>query len=102
MHPSITYSDGVITIAGMDSKTTYYLCPSPDCELFFTPGNIPCEHDCPWESKMKKIIKCFSCGKLIILGGDHISWCRVDCDCGASNFQRMSGRYRLIFEMPEV
>ena len=25
----------------------------------------------------------------------HNSWCRVTCECGAENMQRMSGRYRL-------
>jgi hypothetical protein len=102
MYPGIKYSDGVIAVGDMDSKTTYFLCPSPDCEMFFAPDrNVPCETECPWESQMKKIIKCGVCGKLIILDGDHFCWCRVDCECGASLFGRMKTKYRLIFEMPK-
>lgn len=102
MHPSIKYSDGITKTNDTDSETTYILCPSPDCELYFMHGKFPCEHDCPWESKQKKIIRCWSCGKLIELDGNHCSWCRVDCECGAQNMQRMSGKYRLLFEMPKV
>ena len=101
MYPGIKYSNGVITVADMDSETNYFLCPSPDCELFFAPEHVPCEDNCPFESKMKKIIRCARCGKVIILDGDHFCWCRVDCECGAWNFQRNKPTYRLIFEMPK-
>ena len=101
MHPSIKYSDGIIKLSEVSPEINYFLCPNPDCELYFSPTSIPCDRDCPWESSQKIIIKCWSCGKLITLDGDHCSWCRVDCECGASNFQRMSGKYRLIFEMPK-
>jgi hypothetical protein len=81
----------------MDADTTYILCPDSECQLFFdTTRSLPCETDCPRKEDMKKIVKCFSCGELIELDGDHFGFRRVNCKCGAWNFQRMSSKYQLI------
>ncbi len=76
-----------------DTECTYFLCPDKKCRLFWKPDcQIPCDRACP--HKAEKAIVCWKCKKTIVLPYDHFSWCRVDCACGASNFQRMSGRYR--------
>ena len=98
MHPSITYKEGVISVDSLESDINYYICPNHDCEGFFSEKDL-CDRDCPWESHQRIVIKCWSCGKTIVLPGDHCSWCRVDCECGAANFQRMSGKSRLVFWM---
>jgi hypothetical protein len=98
------HENGIIKKSEMDNKTTYILCPQSGCELFFAERRIPCEHDCPFESSLIKIIKCLGCGNTIELPGDHRSIYRVDHDepggCNSGMFQRMSGRYRLIYERP--
>src|ERR1035437_3882270 len=76
-----------------DAECTYFLCPDSKCKLFTKPNCfVPCESECP--KKAKKAVVCFSCKKAILLPNNHCSWRRVDCKCGASNFQRMSSRYR--------
>ncbi len=76
-----------------DEDCTYFLCPDASCKLFKKPDcRVPCERECPCEAQ--KAIVCFACYKTIVLPYNHCSFCRVDCKCGASNFQRMSGRYR--------
>ena len=84
-----------------DVEATYFLCPDKKCHLFVKPKcHIPCDDHCP--RKAKKAIVCWSCKKTIILPHDHFSWCRVDCGyCGASNFQRMSGKYRRLNLQPK-
>lgn len=73
---------------------TYFLCPDADCGLFWKLScSVPCERGCP--RKAKKAIVCWSCKRTIVLPYTHSAYCRVDCKCGASNFQRMSGQYRL-------
>lgn len=89
----------------MRDDTTYILCPDKSCKLFFEPDcTIPCESECPKESEMKKLVLC-SCGEIVVLDGDHFSVLRVDHNCAngntASNFCRMSGKYHLIYEVPE-
>ena len=80
-----------------DATCTYFLCPDSSCALFTKPNcHIPCDHDCPKAAHMKKAIVCFNCKRVIKLPADHFSWCRVDCKCGAMNFQRMSGSYRRV------
>jgi hypothetical protein len=80
-----------------DSECTYFLCPNKTCDLFMKPDcHVPCDHECP--HKAEKAIVCH-CGTIIILPFDHFSLCRVDCDCGGCNFQRMSGKYRR-FNLP--
>jgi hypothetical protein len=81
-----------MTLRLRDTDCTYFLCPDKRCRLFRKPGHVPCDRECPHQAK--KAIVCFSCRKTITLPYDHFSWCRVDCTCGAQNFQRMSGRYR--------
>ena len=102
---TMKYSDGVITKSKMDTKTTYIFCPDPKCKLFWDTGkHFPCEWDCPLVEDMQKVIKCIGCGELTILPGDHHYFCRVDHRCPngntASNFQRMSGQYQLIYKIP--
>ena len=88
----------------MNTETTYILCPNPECKLFYSTDCFACESDCPHEEHLIKIIKCF-CGELIDLPGDNMSWCRVDHTClnGFTRmlFQRMSGKYQLMYERPE-
>ena len=81
----------------VDTDRAYFVCPDDACDLFFKSDcHIPCDHECPRESEMRKVIVCHLCKKPIELPGDHFSWQRVDCECGASNFQRMSGKYTLV------
>jgi hypothetical protein len=82
-----------------DTECTYFLCPDPDCELFFRPDcHVPCDNECP--HKAEKAIVCRACGATIILPFEHFSWCRVECACGGCNFQRMSGIYQR-FHLPD-
>ncbi len=79
----------------MDDNCTYFLCPDRKCRLFAKPNcHVPCDHDCPRHAQ--KAIVCWSCKKTIVLSYGHSSFYRVDCDCGASLFTRMSGIYRRI------
>ena len=81
---------------------TYFLCPNIKCHLFWKPNcHVPCEHECPKKSKMKMVIVCDICGKNIVLPGDHCSWCRVDCECGASLFLRMPDKYGIIYSLQD-
>jgi hypothetical protein len=103
-YSDIKYSDGIIKKSDTNDETTYILCPDPECELFFdVTRNIPCESDCPHIEKQIKIIKCH-CGELVELPGDHHMFRRVEHNCANGNtawmFQRMSGKYRLIYERP--
>jgi hypothetical protein len=76
-----------------DHGCTYFLCPDPSCSLFTKPDClVPCESKCPYGAE--KAVVCFNCGETIILPNDHSMFRRVDCSCGASNFQRMSSKYR--------
>ena len=79
-----------------DTKATYILCPDKECNYFYdTSRRLRCDRNCPYGDKMKMIIVCGNCGKNIELPYNHSMCYRVDCKCGACNFQRMSGRYRL-------
>jgi len=76
-----------------DTGCTYFLCPDKSCSLFTKPGGMaPCESECPHEAK--KAVVCFNCRRTIVLPYGHCLFLRVDCECGASGFQRMSGKYR--------
>ena len=89
-------------IAEMKPEITYILCPDPSCKLFFKPNcHIPCEYECPKQLEMKKLVFCPICKTAIELDGNHSSMMRVDCNCGASLFYRMTGKYHLIYERPE-
>lgn len=75
-----------------DTECTYFLCPDKKCKLFYKPDCwVPCAHECP--KKAKKAIVCWNCKRVIKLPYKYCSWCRVDCKCGAANFQLMSGTY---------
>lgn len=76
-----------------DSECTYFLCPDSKCQLFTKLDcHVPCEFECP--KSADKAIVCWNCKTVINLGYKHCSFFRVDCKCGAANFQRMSGKYR--------
>lgn len=97
---------GVIKKSEVNRETTYILCPNPECQLFFKPNcTIPCEFQCPYESEMRKIVKCGGCDEIIVLDGDSSPMKRVDHDCRdgvtASTFARGSAKYQLIYKMPE-
>ena len=90
-------------ISEMDDDTTYILCPDKTCKLYWdTSQCIPRENNCPHQDRQIKLIICTGCQGLIELPGDHSGLCRVDHDCPdgfrASNFQRMSGKYFLLYE----
>ena len=91
---------GIIKKSDMKEDITYILCPDPSCQLFFKPDcMVPCENNCPKQDEMKKLILC-KCGEIVELPGEHGWMFRVDCECGASLFDRMSGKYQLIYERP--
>lgn len=97
--------DFIIQKEDMNTDTTYLLCPDPTCKLFWDTSRFtPCESECPMQDKLIKMIRC-RCGEVIELPGDHSMLRRVDHEHGdgsrASNFQRMSGKYRIMYERPE-
>ena len=97
--------DTVTLKDNMDRDTTYLLCPDPTCKLFWdTSRFIPCEDECPLQDKLIKMIRC-RCGEVIELPGDHFMLRRVDHKHkdgnNANNFQRMSGKYGIMYERPE-
>lgn len=85
------------------SGLTYIICPEKSCRLFWDTSRFcPCERDCPKIGEMKKAVICFRCLQVIILDGND-SWAkRIDCQCGASTFCRMSGRYQLVYSQAEI
>lgn len=95
----------VIRKEDMDRETTYLLCPDPTCKLFWDTSRFtPCENECPLQEKLIKMVRCY-CGEVIELSGDHSMLRRVDHECAngdrASNFQQLSGKYRLMYQRPE-
>lgn len=87
------------------NDTTYLLCPDKTCKLFWDVTRYtPCESNCPMQDRLIKIIICQRCREVVELRGNHFSWDRVDHDCpdggGCMNFQRMSGKYELLYEKP--
>lgn len=52
---------------------TYFLCPKKSCKLFFdqTVNTVPCEYNCPYKKKLKKLVICEHCGEIAVLSGDH-------------------------------
>jgi hypothetical protein len=96
---------GIIKKAQMDDETTYFLCPDPKCDLFSDPVKFYCESECPRIDELIKIIQCTNCKEPIELPGNHRSFQRVDHNCAdggrPSMFQRMSGKYRRIYERPK-
>ena len=76
----------------------YIVCPDFDCKVWEQKGIITklCSENCKGEPDL--YIICHSCGKKILVGIKHCSWLRVDCECGACNFQRMSGKYHRVKE----
>jgi|TARA_B100002003_G_C14140945_1_gene548641 hypothetical protein len=83
---------------------TYLLCPDKSCELYGDASSLPtCEHDCPKEDELVKIIFCKRCHNIIELPGNHSYARRVICDpgCGTMNLHRLSGKYQIIYEKPE-
>lgn len=71
----------------------YIECPDLNCQVWFEEDSIEklCSEKCPGQPKL--YIKCFSCGAQIYVELLSCRWARIDCDCGACNFQRMSGQY---------
>ena len=85
-------------------KVNYYHCPDNDCVLFWNPtSRCHCDGHCPHGDKMKIVIICHHCKAEIDLGHQHCKLQRVDCECGACNFHRMSGKSQLVrkdYEQP--
>ncbi|MEA3430056.1 MAG: hypothetical protein U9R08_02185 [Nanoarchaeota archaeon] len=82
---------------------TYLLCPDKSCNLF-DPATAICEHGCPYQNKLQKIIKCIRCKELIYLPGNHSPPQRIQhlCPDGREIGQfRLSGEYQIIYEKPE-
>ncbi|MDD3101715.1 MAG: hypothetical protein PHE59_01040 [Patescibacteria group bacterium] len=91
-------------ISEMESGVTYIICPDKKCKLFWdTTRPCPCDGKCPHGKKVKLVIICLNCHGMIVLPGNHCSWCRIDHACpngmNAMNF-RMSGKYQLLHKMP--
>lgn len=115
MNPNYTHSmrplnllpeDFTIRTKEMDTHTTYLLCPDHTCDLYFDTSRwCPCESECPQQGALIKMIRCL-CGKVLELPGTHDMLRRVDHEHSdgsrASNFQRMSGRYHLLYEKPQT
>lgn len=105
MYFFMSFDDGVIKKSEMDTKTTYLLCPDRSCKLFFDLYKEWCELECPRKDDLVKIVQCVNCLEPIELPGDHFYFCAVTHKCpdGRSPlmFQRMSGRYCLIYERPQ-
>lgn len=96
----------------MEINVTYIICPdkSKRCRLFLntndnTKDYYRCERHCPQKDKLKLIIICDNCKEMIILPGDHDSWCRIEHQCSsgpglAFNF-RMDNRHYLLYKIPK-
>jgi len=86
------------------SDHTYIICPDAACRQYFDLSrSCPCEHDCPKEAAMKKVVICPQCSNVIVLAGDHFSWCLVECSrCGVINWHRMSGNYMLVYDINQI
>src|SRR3989344_5213070 len=97
--------EGNIQKSEMDTNTTYLLCPDRSCRLFFDPDREWCETACPRKDVLVKIIQCVNCSEPIELSGDHHRYSSVTHECADGRhplmFQRMSGRYCLIYERPK-
>jgi len=86
----------------LEAEVNYILCPDKKCGLFWDERiNWACESYCPKKSLEKKIISCTLCKEMIVLPGDHNWMQNVSCKCGALHFTRMSGKYKLIYDIPK-
>jgi len=80
-------------------EINYIECPDEHCEVWFEQGqNIEklCAEKCKGSPKLY-IICSHGCGKKIYRELDKGKYLRVDCDCGACHFSRMSGIYERVF-----
>ncbi len=97
--------EGIINKPEMNTETTYLLCPDRTCQLFSDPAKNWCESECPRIADLVKIIQCHNCQEPIELPGNHYLIERVDHNCHDGRhpamFQRMSGKYQLIYERPK-
>ena len=97
--------EGIIKKSDMNTETTYLLCPDRSCKLFFDTNKEWCEQECPQKDDLVKIIQCHNCEEPIELPGDHHYIENVTHECSDGRhplmFQRMSGRYCLIYEKPK-
>jgi hypothetical protein len=91
----------------MKVNVTYIICPEKTCRLFWdtiTEGALSCDGYCPFKSKLQLAIICHNCLEIITLPGNHSMWARIDHKCPngdlAGNF-RMSGKYHLLYKLPE-
>lgn len=90
----------------INAETTYIICPDISCNGFLEDrlrctvspksymDNKP-EDVCPFYDKGKKVLFCFR-GHPNELELDEGTWHRIDCKCGASSFQLMSGKYHRV------
>lgn len=90
----------------MEKDYNYLFCPDPSCNFYWIVHHTNvCESYCPRVDDLVKIIQCHNCGEPIELPGNHFRIRRVDHECPdgrhASNFQRMSGNYRILYERPK-
>ena len=105
MYFIMSHDKGIIKKSEMNTETTYLLCPDRSCKLFFDLAKEWCEQECPKRDDLVKINQCHNCQEPIELPGDHNYLCCVTHDCISGQhplmFQRMSGKYRLIYEKPK-
>jgi hypothetical protein len=101
----MSLDDGIIKKSDMNTNTTYLLCPDRSCKLFFDPNKEWCDFECPKKDDLVKIVQCINCLEPIELPGDHYYIEAVTHECPDGRhplmFQRMSGRYQLIYERPK-
>lgn len=82
----------------MQAGIIYIICPKKKCRLFRdAKGHCPCDGHCPHQDKLKLVIICNTCGKIIVLSDNRF---RIDCECGAMNF-RPKERYQFLNKMPK-
>ena len=76
----------------------YIECPDSNCPIWHQQGSIErlCKENCKGTPKL--YVLCHSCGKKIYCELDKGRWQRIDCECGACIFTRMSGKYERIIK----
>jgi hypothetical protein len=80
------------------NKINYIECPDKNCKVWLENGNIEklCKDKCKKTPKL--YIICPSCGKKIYCELNKNRYLRIDCECGACIFTRMSEKYERIIK----
>ena len=93
-------------ISDLETGVTYLLCPEKSCKLFFdtSQNDRPCENRCPYQEKLRKIIKCLYCSDLIDLPGNYSMAQTVSHECENGNRPVMvrERTYVRIYKRPQI